>query len=156
VAELVACLRIILLFGKVGWMLTDAQWMVLEPLIEACRPPAKVPPQHLRRTISAIVWRHDNGAKWRAVPAELGPWWMAAQTFIRWSRLGVWERLLTLVQEQGVQLGMTFLDGTSIRALQKAAGAAKKQTLRRDGTIVKHWAGLAAALAPKPASSPMP
>jgi transposase len=110
VAELVACLRIILLFGEVGWMLTDTQWMVLEPLIEACRPAAKVPPRHLRRTISAIVWRHDNGAKWRAVPDELGPWWMAAQTFIRWSRLKVWERLLALVQEQGVQLGMTFPD----------------------------------------------
>jgi transposase len=151
VAELVACLRIILLFGKVGWMLTDTQWMVLEPLIEACRPPAKVPPQHLRRTISAIVWRHDNGAKWRAVPAELGPWWMAAQTFIRWSRLGVWERLLTSVQEQGVQLGMTFLDGTSIRAHQKAAGAAKKPTLQRNGTIVKHLAARVAAMAPKPA-----
>jgi hypothetical protein len=25
---------------------------------------------------------------------------MAAQTFIRWSRLGVWERLLSLVQER--------------------------------------------------------
>ena len=24
---------------------------------------------------------------------------MAAQTFIRWSRLGVWERLLALVQD---------------------------------------------------------
>jgi transposase len=97
-------------------MLTDAQWAVLEPLIEQCRPHAKVSPSNLRRTISAILWRHANGAKWRSLPAEFGPWWMAAQTFIRWSRLGVWERLLALVQERGVQLGMTFLDGTSIRA----------------------------------------
>ena len=132
-------------------MLTDEQWTVLEPLIEACRPPAKVPPRHLRRTISAILWRHDNGAKWRAVPDELGPWWMAAQTFIRWSRLGVWERLLTLVQEQGVQLGMTFLDGTNIRAHQKAAGVAKNRILRRNGTIVRRLAARVAALAPKPA-----
>jgi transposase len=144
-------LRIILLFGEAGWMLTDERWAMLEPLIEVCRPAAKVPPQHLRRTISAIVWRHDNGAKWRAVPAELGPWWMAAQTFIRWSRLKVWERLLTLVQEQGVQLGMTFLDGTNIRAHQKAAGAAKKPTLPHNETIVRHLAGLVAAMAPKPA-----
>jgi transposase len=72
-------------------MLTDAQWAVLEPLIEICRPHAKVPSPHLRRTIEAILWRHQNGAKWRSVPAELGPWWMAAQTFIRWSRLGAWE-----------------------------------------------------------------
>ena len=67
---------------KAGRMLTDAQWTLLEPLIEAVRPPAKVPLRHLRRTIGAILWRHDNGAKWRAVPAELGPWWMVTQTFI--------------------------------------------------------------------------
>ena len=48
-------------------MLVDAQWMSLEPLIEACRPKGKTPPQDLRRTISAIVWRHENGAKWRAI-----------------------------------------------------------------------------------------
>jgi transposase len=111
--------------------LTDEQWAVLAPLIEQCRPHAKVPPRHLRRTISAIIWRHDNGAKWRALPTELGPWWMAAQTFIRWARLGVWERLLSLVQERGVQLGMTFLDGTNVRAHQKAAGAARKGALGR-------------------------
>ena len=52
-------------------------------------------------------------------------WWQAAQTFIRWSRLGVWERLLGLVQERcGLALGMVFLDGTVIRA-HKAAGARK-------------------------------
>src|SRR5215204_7444584 len=83
-------------WNKEGAMLTNAQWIRLEPLIEACRPRGKTPPQDLRRTISAILWRHANGAKWRAIPSELGPWWMAAQTFIRWSRLGVWERLLTL------------------------------------------------------------
>ena len=132
-------------------MLTDAQWTVLEPLVEQCRPPAKKPPKHLRRTLSAILWRHDNGAKWRSIPSDLGPWWMAAQTFIRWARLGVWERLLSLVQEQGVQLGMTFLDGTSIRAHQKAAGAARKGGLKLNGTPVRRWGALGAATGPKPA-----
>lgn len=107
-------------------MLTDAQWAELEPLIEACRPKGKTPPQDLRQTISAILWRHQNGAAWRAIPAELGPWWKAAQIFIRWARAGVWERLLDLVQSRGVALGMVFLDGTHIRAHQKAAGAAKR------------------------------
>src|SRR5215203_4874119 len=72
-------------------MLSDAQWAVLEPLIEACRPKGKTPPQDLRRTLSAILWRHQNGAKWRAVPEALGPWWRAAQIFTRWGpgwRLG--------------------------------------------------------------------
>ena len=65
-------------------MLTDAHWMRLEPLVEACRPKGKTAPKDLRRTISAIVWRHQNGAKWRAIPADLGPWrlkeWRAIAT----------------------------------------------------------------------------
>ena len=130
-------------------MLTDAQWAKLEPLIEACRPKGKTPPRDLRRTISAILWRHQNGAKWRSVPSELGPWSRAAQTFIRWARLGVWERLLGLAQEQRVELGMTFLDGTRIRAHQKAAGAAQKGALKRSGTQVRRWAALVAAMAPR-------
>ncbi len=130
-------------------MLTDAQWAMLGPLIEACRPHAKVPPSHLRRTVSAILWRHENGAKWRALPSELGPWWMAAQTFIRWARLGVWERLLGLAQERGVELGMTFLDGTSIRAHQKAAGARRKGAPKRSEMIVRRWGDLVAAMAPR-------
>jgi len=70
----------------------------------------------LRRTVEAIIWRHDNGAKWRSVPAGLGPWWMAAQCYNqcynRWFHLGVWERLLALAQERGggAELGMAFPD----------------------------------------------
>ena len=131
-------------------MLTNAQWAMLEPLIEACRPKGKTAPQDLRRTMSAILWRHQNGAKWRSVPAELGPWSRAAQTFIRWARLGVWERLLGLSQEKGVQLGMTFLDGTSIRAHQKAAGARRKGVLKLSGTSVRRLGDLVGAMAPRP------
>ena len=130
-------------------MLTDGAWMGLEPLIEACRPKGKTAPKDLRRTISAIVWRHQNGAKWRAVPADLGPWWRAAQVFIRWARAGVWERLLNLVQERGVQLGMVFLDGTSVRAHQKAAGAARRGDLEPSETIVKRLAALVAGTGPR-------
>jgi transposase len=131
-------------------VLSDGQWNVLSPLIEACRPKGKTPLQHLRRTVEAIIWRHQNGAKWRAIPEELGPWWAAAQTFIRWARLGVWEKLLAKAQERGVALGMTFLDGTNIRAHQKAAGAARKGALKRNGMYVKRLAALVAALAQKP------
>ena len=130
-------------------MLSDAQWSELEPLVEACRPKAKTPPQDLQRTLSAILWRHQNGAKWRAIPEDLGPWWRAAQIFIRWSRAGVWERLLSLVQERGVQLGMVFLDGTTIRAHQKAAGAAKRGDLGPSETRVRLLAARVAAMAPR-------
>ena len=130
-------------------MLTDAQWRRLSPLIEAVRPRGKTEHHDLRRTIAAIIWRHRNGATWRSIPAELGPWWMAAQAFSRWGRLGVWERLLEVAQERGVALGMTFLDGTAIRAHQKAAGAARKGGARRSGTRARRSAARAAATAPR-------
>lgn len=132
-------------------VLTDAAWEALRPLIEECRPRGKTPHHDLRRTIEAIIWRHENGAKWRSIPADLGPWWMAAQTFIRWSRLGVWERLLSLAQERGVALGMVFLDGTNVRAHAKAAGAPKKGDPAASGTSARRLAGRVAATARKPA-----
>jgi len=89
-----------------------------------------------------------------SIPPHLGPWWMAAQTFICWSHHGVWERLLELAQQrEGLKLGMAFLDGTTIRAHQKAAGAAKKGDLPRSGTSVRRWAALVAASPPRPPSS---
>ena len=132
-------------------MLTDARWAVLEPLVEECRPKGETPPRDRRRTIEAILWRHRNGAKWRSIPSELGPWWRTAQTFIRWTHLGVWERLLQLAQQRGVKLGMAFLDGGSIRAHHKAAGAARKGGLQRSETSVRLLAALVAAMGPRPA-----
>jgi transposase len=136
--------------GSRPQVLTDAQWEVLEPLIQTCRPPHKTGHHDLRRTIEAIIWRHDNGAKWRQIPAELGPWWMAAQTFCRWSRLGAWERLLELAQQRGgVDAGMAFLDGTSIRAHHKAAGAAKKGDPQQSATCGRRSVGRAAVMGPR-------
>ena len=143
-------------------VLTDPQWEVLAPLIEASRPPDKTDHHDLRRTIEAIIWRHDDGAKWRQIPAELGPWWMAAQTFGRWARLGAWERLPEAAQRRGgIEAGMAgltaseavprTLDGTSIRAHHKAAGAAKKGEPRRSATCGRRSVGRAAATGPRPA-----
>src|SRR3712207_3889015 len=139
-------------------VLTDEQWEVLAPLIEACRPPHKTDHHDLRRTIEAIIWRHDNGAKWRQIPAELGPWWMAAQTFSHWSRLGVWERLLEAARRRGggIEAGMSFLDGTGIRAHHKAAGAAKKGALQRSATRARDGAVRGGVTAQGPGGSRTP
>ena len=97
----------------------------------------------------AIFWRHRNGATWRGIPAELGPWRLAAQLFIGWAKRGVWERLFELVQQRGIALGMGFIEGTIIGAQHKAAGATKEGPAAASEIIVKHWAALAAALAPR-------
>ena len=70
---------------------------------------------------------------------------------IRWSKLGVRQRLLDLCQEKGLSLGLVHLDGTIIRAHQKAAGAEKRGSRGRSETSVKLWAALVAATAQRPA-----
>lgn len=128
---------------------SDTAWSVWEPLIEEVRPKGKTPPKNLRRTISAIFWRHQNGAKWRAIPDEFGPWWIAAQLFIRWSKFGVWQRLFEKVKDRDQALGMVFLDGTTIRAHHKAAEAAKKGDTVDAAEIVRRLAAHVEALAPR-------
>jgi len=146
--------------GNGNQVFTDAAWAIWEPLIEEVRPRGKTPPKELRRTILAIFWRHQNGAKWRSIPAQLGLWWLAAQLFIRWAKQGVWERLLNLVQQHEIALGMTFIDSTNIRAHHKAAGAQNRgstadsemcaRRLARAGQARGLKAPLAAAMAQKP------
>ena len=63
----------------------------------------------------------------------------------------MWDRLLALAQKRGVELGMAFLDGTSIRAHAKAAGASKKGDLAAAMETVRRLGVLVAAIAPKPA-----
>jgi hypothetical protein len=44
---------------------------------------------------------------------------------------------------------MTFLDGTNVRAHQKAAGACRKGALKLNETIVRRLAALVAGMAPR-------
>jgi transposase len=131
-------------------VLNDEQWAVLEPLIDECRPRGRTEPVALRETIEAIVWRHQTGESWSRVPPDLVPWWRAAQTFIRWSHMGVWERLLDLAQERGVALGMVSHDSAPIQARHGSTGVSRNADLEHSALCVKRLVALAAAT-PKPA-----
>jgi transposase len=65
-------------------VLTDETWSALKAALDAVRSGTGRPLAEERRTIEAVVWRLRNGARWRAVPAEYGPWWRAARLHIRW------------------------------------------------------------------------
>ena len=88
-----------------------------------------------------------NGARSRLNWARGG--WQRS-VFGRWARLGAWERLLELAQQRGgVEAGMAFLDGTSIRAHHKAAGAAKKGEPQQSATCGRRSVGRAAVMGPR-------
>jgi transposase len=105
-------------------VLTDAQWSKFEAAIAAANIRGARPRTEDRRTVEAIIWRLDNGAKWRSIPAELGNWHHAYLRFRRWAVRGVWDKIMAYVVAQGEpQLAFACIDGTVARAHQKAAGA---------------------------------
>src|SRR3954449_10338080 len=101
-------------------ILSDGEWSRVKAALDVARSGTGRPLDDERKTVEAIVWRQRNGAKWRAVPTDLGPWGKAAQLHIRWSRAGVWERAFAVLREAGQpELGEVFLDGTNVRAHQR-------------------------------------
>jgi transposase len=112
-------------------VLSDVQWVKFEAAIAAANLRGARPRKHERRTIEAIIWRLANGAKWRSIPAELGPWHHAYLRFRRWAVAGVWDRIMAHVVADGEpQLGFACIDGTIVRAHQKAAGAAPSKPMQ--------------------------
>ena len=105
-------------------IMTDAQWAKFEAAIAAVGIRGARPRKDERRTIEAIVWRLDNGAKWRSIPAELVRWHHAYLRFRRWTLSGVWDRIMAYVSAQAEpKLAFACIDGTIARAHQKATGA---------------------------------
>jgi transposase len=116
--------------------LTDAQWERLASLLPPQRPATGRPAHDHRLIINAILWRLATGVPWRDLPERYGAWQTVYSRFRRWQRAGVWDRLLAALQTEGDAAGcldwsLHFLDGTTVRAHQHAAGAKKGAAIRR-------------------------
>ena len=131
--------------------LTDAAWARIEPLLPATGGRGGRWRDH-RQMINAILWQARTGAPWRDLPERYGPWQTAYSRFRRWQRAGVWERVLAALQAEADAAGdldwaLHFLDGTTVRAHQHAAGAPK-------GAVIKPWAAPGAGIRPKSTCAP--
>ena len=102
--------------------------------------------------VDGILWRLATGVPWRDLPERFGPWRTVYSRFRRWQQAGVWERVLAALQAEADAAGdldwtLHFLDGTTVRAHQHAAGAKK-------GAAIRPSAAPAAASRPKSTSAP--
>ena len=103
--------------------LTAARWRALAPMVERVRPRTGREFRDLRRAFAGVVFRLRTGLPWRDLPARFGPWQRAWSLHRRWARLGVWDALLAEARAAGrPDLVEVFVDGTTVRAHQKAAG----------------------------------
>ena len=118
--------------AKEFWF-SDRQWSVIESLLPRNQPGARRVDD--RRVLSGIVHVLRSGCRWQDCPAVYGPPTTVYNRFHRWSRRGIWQRMLSalaVAEPDDVHL----LDSTSAKAHRSAAGAKGGPRRRRSAAHV--------------------
>ena len=79
-----------------------------------------------RRVISGIVYVIRYGLQWKDAPKEYGPHKTLYNRFIRWSRLGVFDRIFAALAGEGPKAERIMIDSTHLKAHRTAASLLKK------------------------------
>lgn len=79
-----------------------------------------------RRVLSEIVYVIRNGLQWKDAPKPYGPYKTLYNRFIRWSRLGVFDRIFTALTEQAGPSKRMMIAATHLKAHWTAASLFKK------------------------------
>jgi len=102
--------------------LTDFEWSIIAPLLP--NKPRGVPRADDRKVLNGIFWRLRAGTPWAEIPERYGPPTTCYNRFVRWRKLGVWDRIfdaITTAYDGDLQM----IDSSSIRVHQHGANAKK-------------------------------
>ena len=103
--------------------LTKTQMRQIEPYFPLSHGVPRVDDQ---RIISGIIFVIRNGFRWRDAPKEYGPHKTIYNRFIRWSRLGVFNRIFAALSAEGGKPDRLMIDATHLKAHRTAASLLKK------------------------------
>ncbi len=103
--------------------LSEAQMRRIEPYFPLSHG---VPRVDDRRIISGIIFVIRNGLRWRDAPADYGPSKTIYNRFIRWSRLGVFNKIFSALSAKGGKPDQLMIDATHLKAHRTAASLLKK------------------------------
>jgi len=128
--------------------LTDEAYERLEPLLPPQMPGGQW--KEHRAVLNGMFWILNSGAQWRDMPDCYGKWQTVYGRYRRWTREGLFDRILQrlhleLDDDGRIDWDVFDVDGSNIRAHQSAAGAIKKGAQKNPATTP--WDDRAAALA---------
>ena len=104
-------------------LMEDTEWAFFEPFLIAVRGRGGRPASDHRRVLDAVFWIARTGSPWRDLPEEFGKWSSVYRQFRRWTLAGVWELVLSALNDSGASPGQVqMIDSTVIRAHHLAAG----------------------------------
>jgi len=109
-------------------VISDELWALLEPVLPGVAGRPGRPWNDHRRTLEGIVWRFRTGSPWRDLPSEFGAYQSVWERHRRWSTDGTYNTMFAAVKANATDedrqlMGTIWVDSTSIRAHQHAAGA---------------------------------
>ena len=79
-----------------------------------------------RRVISGIIYVIRNGLQWKDAPKAYGPHKTLYNRFVRWSRMGVFNRIFAALAGQEDEPDRLMIDATHLKAHRTAASLLKK------------------------------
>lgn len=100
--------------------LTDFEWSIIEPLLHI--KPRGVPRVDDRRVLNGIYWRLRTRSPWADIPDRYGPYTTCYNHFVRWAKLGVWDRIFGSISA-AYEDSKQSIDRSSIRVHQHGANA---------------------------------
>jgi transposase len=109
--------------------LSEAQMRRIEPYFPLSHG---VPRVDDRKVISGIVFVIRNGLRWRDAPKAYGPHKTIYNRFVRWSRLGVFNRIFAELAGKGPKPTRLMIDATHLKAHRTAASLLKRRRLFPD------------------------
>ncbi len=109
--------------------LTQAQMRRIEPYFPLSHGVARVDD---RRIVSGIIFVIRNGLRWRDAPRDYGPHKTIYNRFVRWSRMGVFNRIFSELSAKGGKPDRWMIDATHLKAHRTAASLQKRRRLFPD------------------------
>ena len=104
------------------FLLSAAQMRRIEPYFPLSHG---IPRVDDRLIVSAIIFVIKNGLRWRDAPRSYGPHKTIYNRFIRWSRLGVFNRIFTELAGKAGEPDRIMIDATHLKAHRTAASLLK-------------------------------
>ena len=108
---------------KAPFLLTTAQMQRLSPHFPRSRG---IPRVDDRRVLSGIIYVIRHGLQWRDAPPAYGPHKTLYNRFVRWSRMGVFDRIFAALAAEAGPPSRLMIDATHLKAHRTAASLLKK------------------------------
>ena len=105
------------------FLLSEAQMRRIEPYFPLSHG---VPRVDDRLVISGIIFVIRNGLRWCDAPRDYGPHKTIYNRFVRWSRLGVFNKIFAALARKAGKPPRLMIDTTHLKAHRTAASLLKK------------------------------